>query len=348
MLISIIIPIRNEAKKIKSAINSCLNQKNINIKKIEIIIADGSSTDGTSEILKLLSEENKCIKIVFNKDKYMPHGFNKALTIATGKYIMVMSGHSVLKNDYIFNSLKAMMENDAQCVSGSMDTIQENYLGKIIGISQSTIFGVGNSTFRINKDKGKYVDTGVFGFYKSKVFLQIGGMDEELIKNQDDEFNFRLTQNGGKIWFDPSIKSKYFSRNTLIKLFKQYFFYGFYKVRVFQKRGGLASIRQLIPPIFILSLLLTIVIKIITNNSIYFISIFGLYVCIGFVFSLVSIKNKKENYLSIPILQYSYLILHSSYGLGFIIGALYFIRKWNKISTLDYNFNKAYFEKNNS
>tara|TARA_X000001036_G_scaffold317153_1_gene295555 strand:+ start:929 stop:1972 length:1044 start_codon:yes stop_codon:yes gene_type:complete len=347
MLLSIIIPTYNEVRNIKKAIQSCLNQERIDLKQVEIIIADGNSTDGTQEVVKSMMIGN-AIKLIINQFKYMPHGFNKGLTIASGKYIMVMSGHSILEKDYISNAIKNIIKYDAQCVSGSMDTIQENYVGKIIGISQSTLFGVGNSTFRTNNKKGKYVDTGVFGLYNSKIFLQIGGMDEELIKNQDDEFNFRLIQSGGKIWFDPSIKSKYFSRSTFMKLFKQYFYYGFYKVRVFQKRRGVASLRQLIPAFFVITLILSILLTILTNNSAYFILFFSIYTIINFVFSSISIKNRKENYLSIPILQLSYLILHFSYGFGFVLGLIYFIGKWSKVTLRDDNFDKVYFEKNNS
>ncbi len=347
MLLSIIIPTYNEVKNIKEAINSCLCQEKIDLKQVEIIIVDGDSTDGTQNVVKSMIVGNQ-IKLIKNQYRYMPHGFNKGLTIASGRYIMVMSGHSILKNDYICNSLKAMKKYDAQCVSGSIDTIQENYLGRIISISQSTIFGVGNSTSRINVKEGKYVESGVFGFYKSRIFLQIGGMDEELIKNQDDEFNYRLIQNGGKIWFDPSIKSKYFSRQTLIKLFKQYFYYGLYKVRVFQKRRGVAAIRQLIPFIFVTSLFASMMLKILTNNSIFLILNFGIYTIINFIFSYISIRNRKESYLSIPILQCSYFILHFSYGFGFILGLIYFIFKWNRTGTLDNNFDKNYFAENNS
>ena len=93
---------------------------------------------------------------------------------------------------------------------------------------------------------GKFVDTLAFGSYKREIFDQIGGYDEELIRNQDDEFNFRLVQNGEKIWLDPSISSKYYNRSNYKMLFSQYFYYGFYKIRVFQKRKSFSSYRHLI------------------------------------------------------------------------------------------------------
>jgi len=218
-------------------------------------------------------------------------------------------------------------------------------LGEIISIAQSTPFGVGNTNFRTKIKNGKYVDTGVFGFYKAKIFLKIGGMDEELIKNQDDEFNFRMIQNGGKIWLDPSIKSKYFSRDTFTKLFKQYFLYGFYKVRVFQKRRGISSIRQIIPAIFVLSLLISILLKIFINNTMFLILILGFYTVLNLMFSIIAIINRHKIIFSIPILQFAYFILHFSYGIGFIIGLMYFLKSWGSIETIDSNFNKANFAK---
>ena len=197
MLASIIIPVFNEERYVGRAIDSCLNQINITENHIEIIVCDGKSTDDTIVIVRDLMKNHKQIKLIKNNDKFMPHGFNKALSITKGKYVMVMSGHSTLKSDYIFNCLKIISKYNAICVSGVMDTIQKNYVGKIISLALSTKFGVGNSEFRTNINSGKYVKTGVFGFYSSEIFMEIGGMDEELIKNQDEEFNFRLI----KIYF---------------------------------------------------------------------------------------------------------------------------------------------------
>ena len=93
---------------------------------------------------------------------------------------------------------------------------------------------MGNSQFHFS-DIARWTDTVYLGAYKREVFAKIGGYDEELVRNQDDEFNFRLIQDGGKIWLDPSIQSSYTPRNSFAGFFKQYFQYGFYKIRVMQK-----------------------------------------------------------------------------------------------------------------
>ena len=161
-----------------------------------------------------------------------------ALSIAEGDIIIRLDGHAKIKSNYIVSCLNALKRKDASCVGGVTEHISESFFGSLIVFCQSSKFGSGGVSFRSKIDKGKYVSTLAFGAYKREVFEKIGGYDEELIRNQDDEFNFRMLQSDMKIWLDPSINSYYSPRNSLVKLFKQYFGYGKYKVRVIQKRKG--------------------------------------------------------------------------------------------------------------
>ena len=204
---------------------------------------------------------------------------------------------------------------------------------------------MGNALFRQEVKKGQYVDTLAFGAYKRKVFKDTGGYDEELIRNQDDEFNLRLQQNGGKIWLDPKIKSYYYPRVSLLKLFKQYFQYGFFKIRVFQKRRELASIRQVIPFLFVVYLTLAISMWIINSKFLFLISsLLIIYFSTGLLFALNSFIQRQRDFLSILILPIIFFILHFSYGLGFLMGLVFFINKWADVKTKDYHFKKSKFE----
>jgi len=346
MLVSIIIPVFNEERYIGRAIDSCLNQIEITKNHIEIIVCDGKSTDDTTVVVRDRMKNHQQIKLIKNNDRFMPHGFNKALSITKGKYVMVMSGHSTLESDYIFNCLKIISKYDVKCVSGVLDTIQKNYVGKIISLALSTKFGVGNSEFRTNINSGKYVKTGVFGFYSSEIFIEIGGMDEELIKNQDEEFNYRLIKSGYKIWLDPLIKSKYYSRSSFMKLIKQYFFYGLYKIRVFQKLKTIPSIRQLIPVSFLFSIVGMLLYYYVNNNPIPIIVLLSIYFCTNILFSSYEILSRNKGLHNIFPLFYTYMVIHISYGIGNIIGLLYFIDKWFSNKTIDNNFNRDEFVKN--
>ena len=253
----VIIPIFNEQKFISRAIRSVLNQ---DIKKIyqEIIIVDGMSTDGTRGIIDGFKKKHKNIILLDNPEKLVSIGFNKALTISKGDIIFRLDGHAEFGPGYFRKCIAIMKKKDINCVGGVIIHHSYGIIGKTIQISQSSIFGVGGVDFRKTNTKAKFVDTLAFGAYNRKLFENFGGYDEDLVKNQDDELNFRIIQNGEKIWLDPTLKTIYYSRNNFKDLLSQYFFYGFYKIRVIQKRKGFASWRHLIPAVFLISLSLNL------------------------------------------------------------------------------------------
>ena len=208
-------------------------------------------------------------------------------------------------------------------------------MGKIISIVMSSSFGTGGAKFRTKISKGSYVDTLAFGAYRRNVFKILGGYDEELIRNQDDEFHLRMNQRSMKIWLDPSIKSKYFSRPNLAGLIKQYFYYGFYKIRVFQKRRGIASLRHIVPLLFSLYILLLLLYMFFSNppNILLFAPLF--YFSISFLYSFFySVKEK----VSIILLMMTYFIMHFSYGICTLIGMIKYFRFWNDNVSIQTHF----------
>jgi len=354
-LISVILPIRNEINFISNTLDSIINQDYPD-GNLEIIIADGMSDDGTRGIIKDYIQINSNIQLINNPEKIVSTGFNRALSISEGDIIIRVDGHSEISQNFINNCLLEFENTEADCVGGSIDYISQKVIGKAIMLAQSSKFGVGGVAFREIAKNGKYVDTLAFGAYKREVFDKIGGYDEELVRNQDDEFNFRLIQNGGKIWLDPSIKSTYYPRNSLTKLFKQYFQYGFYKVRVMQKRKGFASWRHLVPVFFVLTFLVSIIYSLLSSKSGLFYLVSGSYL-IANLFAMVweigkqftNLESKSTNsqlLLTIPILPITFFTLHFSYGLGFLCGLVHFWNKWGDTGVKDYHFDRELFMKN--
>ena len=343
MIVSVILPIRNELLYIKRTINSIIDQTFDG--EIEIIVADGMSQDGTREKVKLLQKIHKNIYLIDNPQKIVSTGFNKALNVAKGDMILRVDGHSKLKPNYIKNSLAIISKMNADCVGGPIKHVANGVIGESIIIAQSSKYGNGGARFRMKLKKGEYVDTLAFGCYKREVFRDIGGYDEELKKNQDDEFNFRLIQNGGSIWLDPTIKSIYYSRNSLFKFFNQYFKYGLYKIRVIQKRKGIASFRQLVPPTFVLTIFSGVISHIFFNNTI----LLNLVVISYILFCLFSawisfIKINKPAIFPILLLPLTLLTMHFSYGFGFLFGSFKFVCKWNDSELKNKHFQKETFE----
>jgi GT2 family glycosyltransferase len=185
----------------------------------------------------------------------------------------------------------------------------------------SSPFGVGNATFRIGGEK-KYVDTLAFGIYRKKVFEVIGNFNEELVRNQDDELNYRLTKNGFKILYDPAIQSQYFVRGSIGKLYKQYFQYGYWKVYVNKLHKAVTSIRQLVPLIFVLGILLGAVITaIFPYFAFLYIPGIALYLTASVYFGIKSAKSVGTG-LRVALV---FPVLHWSYGIGYLKGIIMFL-----------------------
>ena len=342
--ISIIIPIRNEEDKIFSTLNSIINQ-NYQSDRIEIIISDGCSYDNTINIIKEIASQDSRIKIINNDYNIVSSGFNLGLNEAKGDIIVRVDGHCEISSNYISCCVALLKSKDADIVGGCIKTESNGIIGRAISIAQSSLFGVGGVKFRNSScNTATYVDTLPFGAHCREVFSDIGGYDEEMIYNQDDEFNLRATIAGKKIWMDPSIITKYYSRSSYGKLFKQYFNYGCFKVRGIQKRKQVISIRHIIPSIFVMVLSGAFILGYSLNQSWVSFSVFIFYLIIN-ILSSIYISPKTS---SIPMVFVSFWILHLGYGLGFIWGLLKFASKWGDTELKDCHFNKEKFLTNST
>ena len=339
--ITFILPIFNEEKTIEATLDSIITQKTSHL--FEILIADGRSNDNTRNIIEKKRKIFSRIKLIDNKKKIVSVGFNLALSISRGNIIIRVDGHSKIDENFIENCIKVFNQVNADCVGGPTKHLSSSNIGNIIRIAQTSDFGSGGVRFRKGISTGQYVNTVAFGAYKRSVFKKIGGYDEELIRNQDDELNSRLIQNNGKIWIDPSIKSSYYTRSSLFSFAKQYFQYGFYKVRVMQKRGSVSSIRHIVPSIFVSIFLTFFILRYLNIQN----SLIDLVMIIYFTFNMVfSLKFTFKNNFSLISwisLFFTYFIMHFSYGLGTLIGFIYYLFKWRSNKIQDAHFNKKLF-----
>lgn len=319
--VSIIIPCRNEEKYVKNCIDSFLNQSYPK-ELIEIIIADGMSTDNTRNIIKDIIKNNPSVKILDNKKLSAPAGMNLGIKSSKSDIIIIFGAHAYADRDFVKENVIALENNEVGCAGGVITTINDSIKGEAIAEAMSCPFGVGNALFRY-AEKESFVDTVGFGAYDREFILSIGAFDEELIRNQDDELNFRVQKTGKKILLNPKIKSTYYSRGDFKKLWRQYYQYGFWKVRVIQKHKRPASIRHLIPLLFVVFLGLGGVLSVFSKfiRIGYFTTIL-LYLLLDGIFSFKI--SKKKSFKHFPYLFITFPILHLSYGIGFILGLFNF------------------------
>ena len=325
--VSVIIPCRNEQLYIENCVNSILNQ-DYSSDKIEIIIVDGLSDDNTIQILKKYPN----ITLLNNPKKIVPISMNLGIRKAIGDYIIRIDAHCIYPKNYISELILNSIKFNADNIGTIMETIPANnsVKAKVIAIALSHPLGVGNSYFRTGSNKIREVDTVPFGCYKKEVFKNIGLYDEELIRNQDDELNGRLTQSGGKIILIPHIVMKGYARDTIKKVFSQYYQYGFFKPLVNLKLKKPTTARQFAPLLFVLAIL-TGFIAGLFNHLILQITLFciGFYFFILLIISLKIMVKEKLKFISIIYFLFTFFIIHWSYGWGYINGILTLIK--NKI-----------------
>ena len=325
-MITIILPIFNEAKYINRTLDAILNQ-DYPRDQLEILIVDGMSNDGTREILASYQSNHQNISIVDNPKRIVPTGMNLAIEQAKGDVIIRVDGHTEIAPDYVSQCVYILAKSGAENVGGKMTAIGTTKFGEAVGKATSHPFGIGNARFHYS-DKTEEVDSVYLGAWSMRVFEKIGLFDEELVRNQDDEFNYRIREVGGKVLLHPGIKSKYTVRSTPSGLWQQYFQYGYWKVRVMQKHPRQMSLRQFIPPTFVLSLIVSLILALTLSwGWIPLVAILGSYLAANFACSL-SIAQK-EGWQILRLLPIAFAIIHISYGLGFLVGLVKFANRWN-------------------
>ena len=322
MQLSIIVPIHNEILYISRSFESIiLAGSEI---ESEFFFVDGHSNDGTYEwIEKAIKNIDNC-RLILNDKKFVSHGFNLIFNQTKGKFISRVDGHTIYPKSYFSDALDIFSKNNADVVGGPANHIGISWKGKVIANCMMHPFGVGNSKFRISKEE-QYVDTVPFPIYRRKVLEKIGLYDEELIKNQDDELNYRCVENGFKILMSPKLETNYLVRDNLIDLSKQYFFYGFYKPLVFKKVSYGARFYQFIPAIHSIFSILSLSLFPYNQYSLYY---FFYYLIFALIFSIkINMRFKDVLYSTLV-----FFTIHYSYGIGFIQGYFnrvkIFFSKW--------------------
>ena len=329
-MISLVIPIRNEEFYIKDCIESIINF-DYPKKFLEVIFIDGKSDDATLKILGHYVERFPYIKILENNKKVTPVALNIGIREAVGDYICRLDVHAVYPSNYLSNLLEWSQRLDADnvgaiCITGIKSNTNT---AKSIQFIMSDKFGVGNSLFRVGVKIPVEVDTVPFGFYKKEVFDKIGFYDERLIRTQDLEINKRLKEKNGKIYLIPSVKLIYFPRENYKEFFQNRFETGRWVILSLFITNNFKNIaiRHLIPLLFVLSLLLSFVFGFIYAEFFY------LFLFIILTYSLTLFLRvlfiKKNMFLALNILL-AYFVLHFSYGIGSLKGALEIFTKGKK------------------
>ena len=330
MKIKVIIPCRNELGYIGKCLDSLVHCNQTGV-ELHVWVVDGMSDDGTRALVGEYAERYSFIKLVDNARRTTPYALNLGLEPLDYDIGIILGAHAVVDADFIINNARVLEQHpEVGCAGGIIRNVHENEWSEIISLAMSSVFGVGNAHFRTGGKSG-YVDTVAFGAYRREVFERVGFFDEELARNQDDEFNYRVVQGGFKIYLDPAILSDYYVRGSISKLYKQYDQYGYWKVFVNKKHGAVTTLRQLAPPLWVFFLLVGwtgVLIHPILGGM--YAVVVAMYVALAFYTASRMPVKSLRNFL---MLLRTFGVLHFSYGLGYLRGVIHFYFFGSKPST---------------
>lgn len=316
IIVSVVMPVYNEEKYIAKCIESLLLQ-DYPIENMEWIFVDGDSKDRTVEILTSYKENYpELIQIYSNPHKIVPYAMNIGIAASCGKYIVRLDAHADYEKDYISKCVYYLENTDAENVGGVAETKSHGFIGNAIAKMLSSKFGVGNSQFRTNGESG-YVDTVPFGAFRREVFTKYGGYDERLVRNQDNEMNYRIRKNGGKIYLSKEIKLSYYCRDSIKGIAQMARKNGMWNIITMKLCPGSMGIRHFIPFAFVLS-----VIGLTALGFLHWCiwALLGaelfLYSSLNVAFSARSASSVKE----FLVLLMLFPIFHIAYGCGSLIG----------------------------
>ncbi len=328
--VSVVMPVRNEGGFMERSLQAVLRQT-YPAGRYEVIVADGMSTDGTRARLDALARDHRGLRVVDNPGRIVSTGLNAALRHVRGDVVIRVDGHCEIADDYVDRCVAHLRSPDVQIVGGPLTTVGETPTAQAIAVAMSSPFGVGNSAFRTGQ-RSAVVDTVAFPAYPRQLLREAGPFDEELVRNQDDEYNYRLRKMGVRILLAQDVRCRYFSRSSFRSLWRQYFQYGYWKVRVLQKHARQMRPRQFVPPLFVAVLAVLTLLATRFPLARWALGA-GVAAYVAANVSAAAVTARREGGRFFLPLCAAFATLHFSYGAGFLCGLVKFAGRWGDRTT---------------
>jgi glycosyltransferase involved in cell wall biosynthesis len=309
--VSVILPVLNEAKYLRAAVGSVLDQDYDGA--IEVVLALGPSKDSSNKVAADIAAKDPRVSSVDNPSGRTPAGLN--LAVAATKYPIVarVDGHSHIPRDYIRNAVELLERSGADNVGGLMSARGETDVEQAIAAAMTSKLGVGNAPFHVGGEEGP-ADTVYLGVFRRTALDRVGGYDEDFVRAQDWEMNYRIRSTGGTVYFSPKLSVSYRPRSSLSALAQQYFHYGRWRRQVMRTHPGSVNLRYLAPPLAVLGVVAGLVFST-------FLSLWTLTAPVGYLALVIGGSAYVGRGLSlrgrlwVPV---ALVTMHMSWGVGFL------------------------------
>jgi succinoglycan biosynthesis protein ExoA len=313
---TVIVPMLNEADHVEHLIADVAEQDFQGA--VEVIVADGGSTDGSVERLVATAERSGVnLAVVSNPSGWVSQGLNACIERATGDLVVRLDCHSRYPADYLRLCALVADETGAMAVGGIVQPRGRTLTERAVACAMDSPFGgIGwmRDTYRpMRRDS----DILTYGAFRPEAFHRVGLFDESLRRNQDDEFTTRIRQAGGRVVLDSAIRVFYTPRGSYRGVFRQYLEYGLWKLAVMRKHRRVLSARSVAPPAFVASLALLGPAALFTSTARWLLAAeVAAYLAGAVAFGAASIRRRRESWLLLPRVAAVFPAFHLGYGIG--------------------------------
>lgn len=315
--VSIVMPCYNERRYIEACLAGVLAQ-DYPRDRVEVLVTDGMSDDGTREILARLSAADPRIRVIDNPDRLQAPGMNRAIKASRGEILVRMDVHAEYASDYVSQCVRVLDATGADNVGGSQRARADTPFRQALCAALDSFLAVGGSKYRHADNEG-YVDTVFLGSFRRKLFEKVGLYDPKAITNEDAELNQRIRASGGSVYLSRDIVVHYYPRDSFRSLAKQYWKYGQGRARTLLKHGR-PELRPMTPFLFVAgSAAVALVPSLRWLSPLWF----GGYAAATLVEAVrIGIKHQVPG--QIPRIWAIFPVLHVSHGAGFLRGLLHY------------------------
>ncbi len=320
--VSVVIPCFNEEQFIGNVLQNLAPQYQPS--EYEIIVVDGRSTDDTRKVIDEFAAANPDVRVlvVDNPARNIPVALNLGIRAAQGEFIIRMDAHSIPSADYVSRCVYLLRDEQASVVGMSwhIKPGDKSTVARAIALAVAHPFGVGDARYRLAGTTAQFVDTVPFGAFKKRLWESVGGFNEQLLANEDYDFNYRVRQGGGKVLLDSVAHCDYFARPTLAQLARQYWRYGSWKAQMLRMHPYSIKLRQVVAPLFVAWLLLTFAVGFLWAGAWWLLALTVASYALVAVISSLQLSLRSRDARSLFVLPLIFFTIHWMWGSGFLLG----------------------------
>jgi succinoglycan biosynthesis protein ExoA len=322
--VSVVIPCFNEEQFIGTVLQNLAGQYQRG--EYEIIVVDGQSTDATRSVIGGFATANPGLRIsvVDNPARYIPVALNLGINAARGEFIIRMDAHSVPSSNYVSRCVQLLKDEQASVVGMSwhIKPGDTSTVARAIAMAVAHPFGVGDARYRLATTTAQFVDTVPFGAFRKTLWQKVGGFNEDLLANEDYDFNYRVRQSGGKVLLDSQAHCDYFARPTISQLARQYWRYGSWKAQMLRLHPSSVKLRQVVAPLFVAWLLLSFALGFFWGIAWWLLAATIALYAVGALISSLQLSLRRRDMRSLFVLPFIFFTIHWMWGSGFLFGLI--------------------------